>query len=961
MAEKIILRVDFEGADVTSKQAVELATNINKLGKEKSRLAKEIKNLDESTEDYNKELARLTTEQNEVNAQLKVAKKEYREVERAAVSSTVASRGQKDSLVALRSELSTLTTQFDNLSKAERNNEKIGGKLNKQINSLQKEIGTIEEGTGRFQRSVGNYGKAFKGLGRAITVASGAFAAISAAFQSFQFIREFSKDIGEANKLVEDFTGLTGDAAKNLGSLALSISETYGAETKEVLQAANNLSRQFGISQEEALNKISLGFAAGLNANGQFLDQLKEYPTLLKEVGLNADETFNIIQRSVQEGVYSDKGVDAIKEAGLRLRELPKATREALDGIGLSSVAIEKSLANGTKSIKQVIGEVSTQLGKLPPQSAAVGTAIADIFGGAGEDAGLAFLTTLESINGEFNEQTVNLTEAGQAQKDLQEAQQKVNDIFNEYFGDSSVGFTELKTAALGFVTDLVDGVQDIVRWFKNIYNESESLRVIVGVIGAVFSNVFGVIKARVLSVVDVIKGLVESVSFLLDGEFSKAGESFAKGFEDAAQRQIDLSKKIASEAKQAAIDAKNNRLEVLTKEQEEAIEIEKEKQKKIEEQRAIALQKEKIRLDELNKARLKQIEKQKAAEKKAAKESEQAAKKEAAKKLSDTEKLETLILNAEQEAELSKIENKRQFELRKLEIARDARKQEISESLADDTIKQQALLAIDQKFATDKAELDAQQKEVEAQESLAAREQLKSDFRGLTDSLVGAAGERGERLKNQELKGLQEQLDQGVITQEEFDKKEEEIERKAFNRRKKLEIAQVAISLAREIASINANAAANPANALTFGGAGVSQAAVLTGIAVGRSALQAGLIASQSFADGGFTGGGLAPADHTGQKPAGIVHDGEFVANKQTLGTPLGMGLANVLNGINQNPALGYFAEGGFTSRQIQFDEQGMAQAIGSQMADIQVVNVASETSAVDRRTKFVRNKGRI
>ena len=58
-------------------------------------------------------------------------------------------------------------------------------------------------------------------------------------------------------------------------------------------------------------------------------------------------------------------------------------------------------------------------------------------------------------------------------------------------------------------------------------------------------------------------------------------------------------------------------------------------------------------------------------------------------------------------------------------------------------------------------------------------------------------------------------------------------------------------------------------------------QAAVLTGIAIAKSAVQAGAIASQSFAQGGYTGNGSGIADETGFKQAGIVHEGEYVVPK--------------------------------------------------------------------------------
>ena len=146
--------------------------------------------------------------------------------------------------------------------------------------------------------------------------------------------------------------------------------------------------------------------------------------------------------------------------------------------------------------------------------------------------------------------------------------------------------------------------------------------------------------------------------------------------------------------------------------------------------------------------------------------------------------------------------------------------------------------------------------------ENLVARSQKELDdeiaFKGELDrqkialaeqtanALVDVAGRKAEREKTLELASLDAQLQQGLISQEEFEKQREAIERKSFQRQKRLELAQIAISLATEIASIAANSAGNPLNAFTFGAAGAAQNLALAGVATARSAVQAGIVASQ-------------------------------------------------------------------------------------------------------------------
>ena len=132
---------------------------------------------------------------------------------------------------------------------------------------------------------------------------------------------------------------------------------------------------------------------------------------------------------------------------------------------------------------------------------------------------------------------------------------------------------------------------------------------------------------------------------------------------------------------------------------------------------------------------------------------------------------------------------------------------------------------------------------------------------------------------------------------------------------------------------SINANAAANPANAVTFGAAGISQASVLTGLAVARSAVQAGIVASQRFAEGGYTGDGYGSPDSTGFKQAGVVHEGEYVVPKHVLESQRGGQLVGALESMRMNKptplsSIG-FANGGFTSGNFGMDLTDMENRI--------------------------------
>ena len=349
-------------------------------------------------------------------------------------------------------------------------------------------------------------------------------------------------------------------------------------------------------------------------------------------------------------------------------------------------------------------------------------------------------------------------------------------------------------------------------------------------------------------------------------------------------------------------------------------------------------------------------------------------------------------VRKLKQEQLLLEIEDKRKAEFQKLTFSEQNAIREVDLTVSTEQKKTDAILAIQSKFNAqrqvlakknakeDKDILD-KESEKEKSENKKEDEKEKSDKDAFekqvlgekialaeqtATALVDVAGRKAEREKNIELANLDAKLQNGLISQEDFEKKKEEIERKAFNKQKKLEIAQIAISLAREIAGIAANSAGNPLNAFTGGGAGAIQNRILAGLAIARSGIQAGIVASQSFAEGGYTGGGAGTPDATGFKQAGVVHEGEYVVPKNVLESNGGSRLVGALESMRNNrpqPYLGAgFANGGFSSGGGNLDltdmENRITKAVVGSIGSIPVVNVATETTTQANRVNNIQSE---
>jgi phage-related minor tail protein len=241
-----------------------------------------------------------------------------------------------------------------------------------------------------FQADAQKFGKevgGVKGMLKGAAVAAGALFAADKILDAAKAVADYSLEISKVKNEVETLTGLAGAQADAMAGGAQAIKAAYGSDVSEAIKASNVLMRQFGETSESSFDILNTGLAGAANANGDFLEQIREYSTHFREAGLNAQQMLAVINRGGKTGVFSDKAADSIKEGSIRLREMTTSTQDALNAIGLSSTQIQQEISSGNKSMFEVMQLVSKQLQTLPQQSPAVGAALADIFGGPGEDA----------------------------------------------------------------------------------------------------------------------------------------------------------------------------------------------------------------------------------------------------------------------------------------------------------------------------------------------------------------------------------------------------------------------------------------------------------------------------------------------------------------------------------------------------------------------------------------------
>lgn len=352
------------------------------------------------------------------------------------------------------------------------------GSYKEEVKAAWMELNHLNDSMGSFGIISGSFGDSLQSLGNAGSVLEGlsgfgkifqnkwllGLGAVGAAGAGIGWWVNYNNGLTEATRLTQQFTEKSGEDLKAYRTEVQAIADFYGKDFKEVLIGANAVSKQFGISAEESLKLIQDGFIAGADANGEFLDTLREYPAYFKEAGISAETFIAITAQAAKSGIYSDKGVDVIKEGNLRIREMTTATAAALEGIGISADEVQEQLKSGQKTTFDIIQMVSERLNELPDSASVVGTALADIFGGPGEDAGLQYIRTLKDIKTNLGDVKAETGELGKAQEDMIESQKLLSKelalLFDATGGSFETMSAKIKSSIASMTADLLSFVR---------------------------------------------------------------------------------------------------------------------------------------------------------------------------------------------------------------------------------------------------------------------------------------------------------------------------------------------------------------------------------------------------------------------------------------------------------------------------------------------------------------------
>lgn len=459
----------------------------------------------------------------------------------------------------LSKELNDQRNRYKDLAAAEQESSQEAKDLLVSINNLDKKLKGIDATVGQFQRNVGGYTEAlgqffpklggtignvtgaigdlssgFAQLGQTTGVANVGLGAVGLALSAFSAISGIITDLNQAAKEINDLKlalenfGVASEDLDLVASRAKTIGEVFKTNADDIAAAANTLKNEFGVSFEEAFDAIEKGFLKGADSQGNFLQQLKEYPAQFAAANLSIEEFLAVSIDAANKGVFDDKALDAIKEFGISIKEQLAGTRDAFIGAFGEDFTNQlfDNLNSGAISSGQALKLVTDEIKNSGVSGKELQTLISTVFKSAGEDAGEYVLNL-----GDVVSNTDKLFEADtKLQKQVKENLKvtQANNLATAKYSES-VAEAEIRRK------EFTDGLSKLGKVLFDVV-----IFFVQPLLSAFNAVVDGFGKGY-----DAIKFIADEGSKIISKSFSKNSEKELKAVETANKKKLDAEKKL--------------------------------------------------------------------------------------------------------------------------------------------------------------------------------------------------------------------------------------------------------------------------------------------------------------------------------------------------------------------------------------------------------------------------------
>ena len=398
--------------------------------------------------------------------------------------------------------------------------------------------------------------------------------AIAGVVAGFKWFYDYNKGLVEASRLTKYFTGLTGDAMRSVRDNVQAVSDTFGKNFNETLKTANAMSKNLGVSVNEATDIIAKGLAAGGMNSEQYLSNLQRFAPTLQKMGMTAEQAAVAMSQIDKAGVNSQRALMAMSRASLQLRTMSEGTAKSLNAIGVDAQQMSQDVQSGARSVQDAMAEVARKLQETGSNSKEAAAVMKELFGARGESAiGDGFLTFLAESNKGMEELLGKQDSLQRLKLKEVEVNKELNDVLASLFDMTGGGFESITLKCKIWIKEgLVSAIKwvvDLINYFIDWYNESLVLRAAVNGFIMAWKNGYATLKVIFNVVIDAIKALgrnLKALGDIVEGVFTLSPEKVSKGFGQLMENFKVTWKEVANDAKSFGKEVADNFTDALDK-----------------------------------------------------------------------------------------------------------------------------------------------------------------------------------------------------------------------------------------------------------------------------------------------------------------------------------------------------------------------------------------------------------
>ena len=418
-----------------------------------------------------------------VSLQMGFANKDAVDFAKALGSMQTTSQTARGKINELSEALVNAKVMFKNMTDAERNSE-FGRNLAPSLDQLKSRLQSAKKDLADVQQELsgskfGQLGSIIDGIGQKMglnanitelltsktaLLSAGIGAAGAIVGKATQEWSKYNAELAKQDQITTVTTGLKGPESDRMTNQARALTDTYGVDFREAINAANTLMTQFGQTGEQAMSLIRDGMQGMIQGDGpKLLSMIQQYAPAFRDAGVTASQLVAVIQNS-EGGIFTDQNMNAIVMGIKNIRLMTKATSDALAQLGIDGQKMSQQLRDGSLSIFDALKQVATQIQGVNSSSQAAGEVMQQVFGRQGAMAGTKLGEAIATLNTNLEETKRQTGEVGDAYNDLYNANVKLNGAIRDCFEYD--GWEQMAT---GIKSSLVSALASVIEKLATI------------------------------------------------------------------------------------------------------------------------------------------------------------------------------------------------------------------------------------------------------------------------------------------------------------------------------------------------------------------------------------------------------------------------------------------------------------------------------------------------------------